>query len=212
MRYESTPCGPTPILETDQEREAFELAASQEVDFWQRFHAAPTAEARQAVIDEECWPYVFKPIPGFPGYYANRQGTIGRHSRDGHRPPRMLGGWKTLKGSMVRGTRVYTLPKDGKRVFLTDRQAVLKAFGETWPAKKSHLFKLTPEQHDQPGERNGNHRLTADEVREIRKMYASGDWTQRELAREFGVAQGNIAFIVTNRTWRHLLPTTGQTQ
>lgn len=147
----------------------------------------------------------FRDITGHPGYQSDRQGNVRRQSRDGHFPQRIPGGWKYLTGTVQkRGCRVYCLPTNNKRFYLTDRQAVLKAFGETWP-RDSYIYRMPPEEHANPGERNGNHRLTEDEVRDIRQMYSTGDWTQRELAEQFNVSQGNVAFIIKNKTWRHIL-------
>lgn len=54
------------------------------------------------------------------------------------------------------------------------------------------------------GERNGQAVLTSDEVREIRRRYALGGITQRELGAEFGVSPQAIGHIVTRRKWAHL--------
>ncbi len=57
------------------------------------------------------------------------------------------------------------------------------------------------------GERHGLAKLTADRVREIRDWYATGSWTQRGLARHFGVSQAVVNDIIVGRTWRHVDPT-----
>ena len=51
-----------------------------------------------------------------------------------------------------------------------------------------------------PKEDNGNHKLTLDEVREIRQKYASGA-LQRDIADAYGVDQTNISSIVRGATW-----------
>ena len=53
------------------------------------------------------------------------------------------------------------------------------------------------------GEKNGNSRLDAESVAEIRARHRAGAG-QRYLAREYGVRQGTIANIVHMVTWRHL--------
>ena len=55
------------------------------------------------------------------------------------------------------------------------------------------------------GERNGNSRLVASQVRIIRKEFAEGH-TKRGLARKFNVNPTTIYHIVTNKSWRHVLP------
>lgn len=57
------------------------------------------------------------------------------------------------------------------------------------------------------GERNGAHKLTEDEVREIRKLYKpkSHDYNTWTLAKMFGVSQTSIRFIVNGTNWRSLV-------
>lgn len=50
------------------------------------------------------------------------------------------------------------------------------------------------------GEKNGNSRLTADDVIAIRA--ATGN--QRDIAQRFGVAQGVVWSIIHRKTWRHI--------
>ena len=44
-------------------------------------------------------------------------------------------------------------------------------------------------------------RLTPVQVREIRLMYATGEYSQDKLARHFGVSQTTINSIVLNKTY-----------
>jgi hypothetical protein len=53
------------------------------------------------------------------------------------------------------------------------------------------------------GERSNHAKLTAEQVREIRRRRAAGE-KAIDLAREYGVRRGNIFCIVTRKTWRHL--------
>jgi len=52
-------------------------------------------------------------------------------------------------------------------------------------------------------ERGSKTKLTAQQVREIRRSYADGE-TQKALAIRYGVAKGNISYIVTGKTWKHV--------
>lgn len=52
----------------------------------------------------------------------------------------------------------------------------------------------------QAGQCNGNARLTEDAVREIRRRYAAGGVSQRQLAREFGVGQMTVSYVVRRVT------------
>ena len=53
------------------------------------------------------------------------------------------------------------------------------------------------------GERNGFAKLTADEVREIRRLVAAGE-TQAVVAARFEVRQATVSLIARRETWRHL--------
>lgn len=53
------------------------------------------------------------------------------------------------------------------------------------------------------GEIDGMHKLTADQVREIRVRCAGGA-NQHRLAEEYGVKQPTISNIITRTTWSHL--------
>ena len=55
------------------------------------------------------------------------------------------------------------------------------------------------------GERNGGGgKLTADDVREIRRRYAAGGQTQSELGSRFGVSQHMVSLIVRGEKWTHV--------
>jgi hypothetical protein len=53
------------------------------------------------------------------------------------------------------------------------------------------------------GEKHGNAKLTADNVRELRSLYIDGA-TLRQLGEKFGVSNVSIYNAVSGRTWRHL--------
>ena len=54
------------------------------------------------------------------------------------------------------------------------------------------------------GERQGSSKLTADQVRIIRRSYAPGEVTLAELAKRFGVSEQTISYIVNNKRWQHV--------
>ena len=53
------------------------------------------------------------------------------------------------------------------------------------------------------GETQGLHKLTEEQIREIRARYAAGEY-QRSLALEYGVHFTNIGYIVRRETWAHV--------
>lgn len=54
------------------------------------------------------------------------------------------------------------------------------------------------------GEQIGTAILTERQVTQIRRAYASGAFTQTELARLYGIKQATVSNIVTGKRWRHL--------
>ena len=54
------------------------------------------------------------------------------------------------------------------------------------------------------GEKAFHAKLTDDDVKQIRVIYALGEHTQQELGALFGVGQFNISKIVNNKRWKHV--------
>lgn len=64
-----------------------------------------------------------------------------------------------------------------------------------------HTIETLGKRYD--GDHCPNAKLTASQVIAIRAAYREGNRTQRDLAREFDVTQGNISRIVTRRVHKH---------
>ena len=54
------------------------------------------------------------------------------------------------------------------------------------------------------GEDNTWAKLSEAEVRRIKQMYATGQYSWRKLARMFNVQKGTIGFILKGKTWAHV--------
>ncbi len=54
------------------------------------------------------------------------------------------------------------------------------------------------------GERNGRHKLTEEEVKEIRRLYSTGKYFQKELGNMFGVSFPQVSHIINNKQWRKI--------
>lgn len=54
------------------------------------------------------------------------------------------------------------------------------------------------------GEDQRSAKLTETQVLEIRRLYATGDYTQKGLAAEYSITQGTLAQIVNRKTWKHI--------
>jgi hypothetical protein len=55
------------------------------------------------------------------------------------------------------------------------------------------------------GSEHHNAKLTENDVRQIRILFAKGNVTKVQLGRDFGVTPENIAFIVNRKHWSHIL-------
>lgn len=65
-------------------------------------------------------------------------------------------------------------------------------------------LRLKSEYPDRRGERNARSKLTNEDVREIRTLYAAGRATMRDLAKQFNVSTGPILGIVRGKLWTHV--------
>jgi hypothetical protein len=54
------------------------------------------------------------------------------------------------------------------------------------------------------GENNKHAKLVEAQVREIRKLYETGEYTQTELAEKYGVSRKGISHIINRTTWAHI--------
>ena len=77
----------------------------------------------------------------------------------------------------------------------------------------SHLFLGTKAENSRDrnikgrqawGERNGPAKLSIKEVEEIRRLYATGHYSQRELAKIYGVNHNTIGSAYNRETWKRV--------
>lgn len=54
------------------------------------------------------------------------------------------------------------------------------------------------------GKSNPNARLTDKQVIEMRRLYATGEWRQVDLAHRFGVKQPQVSEILRRASWAHI--------
>lgn len=157
-----------------------------------------------------------KPIPGHDHYFATEDGVI-MSDRSGILKPVKAwdkgGGY--LRVQLGRGVTRYV----HRLVCLTfhgeapsPAHQVAHGNGDPGDNRAANLRWAThvENQHDRwkhgtsnRGERHGMDKLTEDQVREIRRLYASG-MLQREIAPLFGVTRRNIGNITSGRSWKWL--------
>lgn len=56
---------------------------------------------------------------------------------------------------------------------------------------------------DRHGEKNPRAKLTIDDVKKIKKLYATGKYTQKEIGKMFNVSDVSISYIVIGKTWKN---------
>ena len=66
-----------------------------------------------------------------------------------------------------------------------------------------HVLKI-PQRGGARGEQSGTAKLTEEQVKEIRALYATGLYTQVTLSKLFPVNSQNINHIVTRKSWKHI--------
>ena len=54
------------------------------------------------------------------------------------------------------------------------------------------------------GEDNPFAKFTTEQIEDIKELYSSGLYSQRELGSKFNTSQSNIGRIVNNKSWRHV--------
>lgn len=54
------------------------------------------------------------------------------------------------------------------------------------------------------GQRNGMNKLNNNEIKEIRLLYTSNNYTQKILSEIYSVSQSNISLIVNSKRWKHI--------
>jgi predicted XRE-type DNA-binding protein len=54
------------------------------------------------------------------------------------------------------------------------------------------------------GEANGNAKLTADAVREIRRLFDQEGWKQKRIGALYGIHQVQVSAIVRHKAWAHV--------
>lgn len=184
-----------------------------------------TLHILQNLEQGESW----RPIPGFEGYEVSDLGRIRSFRRHGGKgcglvdTPRIK---KTHAGAA--GYLCVTLQKPGGNrcskyavhtlvaaAFLGPRPEGLQvahADGDRLNARLDNLRYATAIENaedkrrhgtDTPGERNGMHKLTDRDVRDIRQLRAGGA-LQRELAEKFGVSISAIQFVLNGQHWSHV--------
>ena len=73
-----------------------------------------------------------------------------------------------------------------------------------WDTRSANMLDAVEHDGHNCGEKYGRSKLTEEQVLEIRRLYAAGDHTQKQLSEKFGTDRSNIGQIVRRVTWRHI--------
>ncbi len=124
---------------------------------------------------------------------------------------RSIGGPSTHAGRILRpfrsrGWRLHvSLSYGGLKLTLPLDELYRDAFHRVQPEDAEPLRPMDLQRAR--GEAHGNHRLTEDDVREIRARYRRARKKYgllSQMAREYGVSPQEVHNIVRRRTWKHL--------
>lgn len=170
-----------------------------------------------------------KDVPGYEGVYAASQdGDVYRLRTYGSRPKPIL---RMVAKRIKKGYAVAHLCLGGERKDAAIHRCVWQAFNGPIPdgleinhkngvrndnrlvnlelvtksGNARHKFEVLGAQSNfrpQHGSTNGSAKLSPDDIRQIRQMYATGDFRQKDLAGRFGVSQPMIGKIVRGDNWR----------
>jgi len=153
-------------------------------------------------------------VPGHPGLLARSDGrVIGPKGRPLGRPNqayvsvhvRKPDGRATTVGAHVLVALAFLGPRpDGHEVAHRDGNPTNgRPENLRWSTHVDNMADKVQHGTEQSGERNGNRKLTEDDVRAIRAAVAAGA-QHRDVAARFGITHANVGYIARRQTWRHV--------
>lgn len=71
-------------------------------------------------------------------------------------------------------------------------------------ADNAHDMFAKGRSYDRRGEGNPRSKLTEKDVIEIRELYDTGKFTQRQIGKMFGVSDVSISYIIIGKTWKNV--------
>ena len=170
----------------------------------------------------------YKIVPGYPEYRVGDDGSVwSRYSSRGNPGCKLTDNWKQLKPSLANGYPVVNLCSGGLRRMWRVHILVMLAFKGPAPAgmevchedgnpgnpkldnlrydtRKGNMADQLRHGTRNRGEKQGHVKLTADQVRTIRREYAAGGISQYKLAARYGVCVMNINQIIKRKSWAWL--------
>ena len=171
---------------------------------------------------------IWKPVVGYEGVYqVSDLGRVKRIARGkGATPGRLLKPQRNRSGYLA-----VNLSYRGKRKSYEVHRLVALAFIDPSPGKAQvnhkngvrtdngvsnlewvtrsenakHAYRVLGVKPRRPhGERSARAKLTDADVLELRHLYSTGNYTQKELGARFGITQTTVSSIIHGKTWGHL--------
>lgn len=170
----------------------------------------------------------YRIIEGYPAYRVGTDGSVwSRWSRGGKQAARITNVWRRMKPHPRKGypsVELTNLPVIRKYCV---HRLVLEAFvgpcppgllachkdgnptnnnlsNLRWDTRSANAIDSINHGTFVRGEKNGRAKLTREDVRRIREVYASGEKSQYKLAAEYGVAVTLVSRICRRMAWAHV--------
>lgn len=169
-----------------------------------------------------------KEIPGFPGYFATKQGDVfSSIKKMGRRKGIVYMGWRKMTPSMMKGycaitvkssngqvsVKIHTLvaltfvgpkPSDDHEVAHEDGNRLNNHYKNlSWKTRLGNSQDRDRHGTTPKGERHYASRITEDAVKKIFDLRKSG-LLQREISKLVGISRPSVANILLGRQWYHL--------
>lgn len=143
----------------------------------------------------DCWTWKLK--PGKQGYgLFNFIKASGKSSTvSAHRASWEINIGPIPKGNGYHGTCV---------LHKYDNRLCVRPFHLFLGSNDDNVKDMVAKNRNAVGEKIKRNGLTSKSAQQIRLLFASGDFTQYDLASQFGINQSQISRVVHNKTWKHV--------
>lgn len=175
-------------------------------------------------MKEEIW----KPVVGYEGIYSvSEYGNIRREINSYH--DRFIKGYILTPSISKKGYAFLRLSKDGVGKMFSIAGLVAGAFIGPRPYRRQvnhkdcnkrnnhysnleyvtcrenllHAMKNNLTRYCR-GEKSNGHKITEKMVLEIREIYSTGNFSQKELAKKYGIKEPAVSHIINRRNWKHI--------
>ena len=181
---------------------------------------------RQDTAPQDQQQVEYRDVPGFPGYRVGSDGSVWgcRMGGSGFGKTRA---WRPVKGRKERGGYlIVNLFQNGKPHRKKIHRLILEVFvgpcpdgmeachndgsrtnnavsNLRWDTRAANHADKNTHGTMLRGTKHPGCKLTAEQVVEIRRRYAAGEY-QWSIASSFGVSQTNVGLIVRRKTWSHI--------